>query len=71
MPEFTDKEILDLDILAVKQIYAYSSQLEELCKGATDTETAVHIEMIERWKAEMEAVHTKLQQIIHIRTKKC
>ncbi len=48
MPEFTDKEILDLDILAVKQIYAYGLQFEELRKGAVDTETAVHIEMIGR-----------------------
>lgn len=69
MPEFTDEEILTLDILAIKQAYAYGLQLEELCKGVIDTETVVHIEMIERWKAETEAIHTKLQQIIHIKTK--
>lgn len=69
MPEFTDKEILELDTLAVKQVYSYDLQLEELRKSKIDAETAVHIEMIERWKAETETIHGKLQQIIHIRTK--
>ena len=69
MPEFTDEEIIALDTLAVKQAYYYGLQLEELRKGKIDTETTVHIEMIERWKSQAETIHNKLQQIIHLRTK--
>ncbi len=68
MPEFSDEEILTLDTLAVKQAYSYGLQLEELCKGKIDEKATIHIEMIERWKAEAETIHNKLQQIIHIRT---